>query len=120
MNIDEAIDHYAVEQPPKEDSRPKRRGWAPGNYGNTCLTCEHRFIGDKRATHCAECAYVDWEPKWRHRKGGLYQVRHHSAIIEATMMPAVVYEAQDGTLWVRPQSEFYDGRFTALEEEKAT
>jgi hypothetical protein len=73
--------------------------------------CEQTFTGDKRATQCADCAYTDWEPTHQHRNGGLYQLRHRQAMIEATMTPAVVYEGQDGTLWVRPQAEFHDGRF---------
>lgn len=39
------------------DSRPKRGFWAPGNYVNTCVRCDCTFIGDKRAVHCADCAY---------------------------------------------------------------
>lgn len=43
----------------KQDSRPKRHGWAPGYYMNTCLKCEEGFIGDKRARTCADCAYAE-------------------------------------------------------------
>lgn len=41
----------------KQDSRPFCRGWAPGAYTGTRLTCNEAFIGDKRATQCADCAY---------------------------------------------------------------
>lgn len=42
----------------KRDSRPQRFGWAPGNYCATCLECDAKFIGDKRALQCADCAYA--------------------------------------------------------------
>ncbi len=45
----------------KEDKRPQQGGWAPGEYINKCLICECQFIGDKRARHCADCAYDRWE-----------------------------------------------------------
>jgi hypothetical protein len=97
-----------------EDSRPKRKNWAPGTYWCSCRVCEEAFTGDKRAIQCADCAYTDWEPTHQHRKtDGLYQLRHR-AVIEETMTPAVVYEGQDGTLWVRPATEFFDGRFAEL------
>lgn len=38
--------------------RPARGGWAPGGYFCTCRTCQGSFIGDKRATSCADCAYA--------------------------------------------------------------
>lgn len=99
----------------KQDDRPHRRAWAPGGYTCTCTTCSAEFIGDKRALSCADCAYQDWKPTHRHGKTGhLYRLVHHAATIEATMTPAVIYEGQDGTLWVRPQAEFHDGRFATL------
>ena len=39
------------------DSRPKRRGWAPGRYMCGCVFCGEPFVGDKRAIECAACAY---------------------------------------------------------------
>ena len=59
---------------------------------------------------------------YRHRKGGLYFVKL-IARIESTLEPAVVYvpyrEPGDpplrvGDAWVRPLSEFTDGRFTRV------
>lgn len=42
----------------KQDTRPRRRGWAPGNYLCDCHNCHHIFFGDKRAIECADCAYT--------------------------------------------------------------
>ncbi|WP_316200870.1 MULTISPECIES: hypothetical protein [unclassified Bradyrhizobium] len=39
------------------DKRPKLHGWAPGDYISRCFSCDEQFIGDKRAIHCADCAY---------------------------------------------------------------
>jgi hypothetical protein len=39
------------------DYRPRRNGWAPGGYICQCTLCCKDFIGDKRAIHCAPCAY---------------------------------------------------------------
>lgn len=56
----------------------------------------------------------DREPTHRHLKtGGLYRVLLKGKI-EADLTEAVAYEAQDGTVWIRPAAEFYDGRFAAL------
>lgn len=41
----------------KIDNRPKLGWWAPGEYFNKCRICDLFFIGDKRAGHCADCAY---------------------------------------------------------------
>lgn len=43
----------------KEDKRPKRGSWAPGNYFSKCMQCDSLFVGDKRALWCADCAYKD-------------------------------------------------------------
>lgn len=53
-----------------EDMRPQRYGWAPGNYMCRCggVGCKDKsredqlFIGDKRATMCADCAYALPDP----------------------------------------------------------
>ncbi len=39
------------------DERPPKAGWATGNYSNKCSLCGNMFTGDKRAFHCADCAY---------------------------------------------------------------
>ena len=40
-----------------QDSRPRRKMWAPGGYVCKCLDCGCQFVGDKRAISCADCAY---------------------------------------------------------------
>lgn len=59
---------------------------------------------------------MKWEPTHRHRKGGLYRVlmRGPQVRIEATAELAVIYDDAEGNVWVRPASEFDDGRFTLL------
>jgi hypothetical protein len=42
----------------KEDSRPARGSWAPGDYVKHCRKCGEQFMGDKRAGSCADCAYA--------------------------------------------------------------
>ena len=45
----------------KHDTRPGRGLWAPGEYLCACVQCSDPFIGDKRAGHCADCAYsTEW------------------------------------------------------------
>jgi len=41
----------------KVDDRAPKGGWAIGPYLNTCRQCGSDFLGDKRAWHCADCAY---------------------------------------------------------------
>ena len=41
----------------KLDKRPKKNYWAPGDYTGRCVDCGCWFMGDKRATQCADCAY---------------------------------------------------------------
>ena len=55
---------------------------------------------------------------YRHiKRGTIYRVVTFG-IIEATAAPAVVYQAQDnyGAIWIRPTSEFCDGRFEPVTE----
>lgn len=53
-------------------------------------------------------------PTHRHRKGGLYRLIAR-ARIEATLEPCAVYvSVTDDLVWVRPEAEFGDGRFTRL------
>lgn len=41
-----------------DDKRPQRGAWAPGGYSCHCLKCFCAYLGDKRSTMCAECAYA--------------------------------------------------------------
>jgi hypothetical protein len=41
----------------KRDKRPARGRWAPGNHIHHCKECDVRFIGERLATTCADCAY---------------------------------------------------------------
>lgn len=50
---------------------------------------------------------------YKHKKtGGYYTLVSRNAKIEATLEPVCVYRSlKDNTIWVRPESEFFDGRF---------
>ena len=54
---------------------------------------------------------------YRHKKtGGLYTEMARGKL-EADLTPMVIYRAhKDGTVWVRPVSEFDDGRFEKVIE----
>ena len=53
---------------------------------------------------------------WRHRKGGLYEIIGFG-IDENTMKPVVIYHGcrDIGSVWTRPCTEFFDGRFVREE-----
>lgn len=57
-------------------------------------------------------SHPDEAPLWRHTNGFLYRITGF-CIIEKGMVPAVMYERYQaaGPTWVRPCSEFFDGRF---------
>lgn len=42
----------------KQSDLPQRGAWAPGKYLHKCSTCSEKFMGDKRALTCADCAYA--------------------------------------------------------------
>lgn len=73
------------------------------------------YLAAVAAVHDDRCPLAG--SRWVHRNGGRYVVVS-KCIIEATLTPAVAYEA-DGEpaswTWVRPLSEFLDGRFTRVE-----
>ena len=56
-----------------------------------------------------------FKPTHKHKKGRFYQVIGEG-YVEATMERAVIYKNDLGILWIRPSEEFYDGRFTPVEE----
>lgn len=47
----------------KQDARPQRYSWAPGEYLCTCFSCKSHFAGDKRSGLCADCAYALPDPE---------------------------------------------------------
>lgn len=51
--------------------------------------------------------------EWKHRKGGLYTIIGFG-LIEADLTPSVIYGDHNGNIWVRPCSEFFDGRFERI------
>lgn len=57
-----------------------------------------------------------WKPTHRHRKGGRYRVLARGKM-EADLRTVVVYDDPEGNVWVRPESEFDDGRFTPAPQE---
>jgi hypothetical protein len=54
----------------KVDTRSARRAWAPGDYLGKCVDCRQRYLGDKRAYLCADCAYKGWRPTHRYGPSG--------------------------------------------------
>jgi hypothetical protein len=55
-------------------------------------------------------------PQWRHKKrGGTYTEMGRATFQMAGInddMKVVIYQSNmDGAMWVRPESEFFDGRF---------
>ncbi len=44
-------------KPSNNQQRPAKGKWSPGTYQCRCIRCNRMFIGDKRATVCADCAY---------------------------------------------------------------
>jgi hypothetical protein len=54
--------------------------------------------------------------RWRHVKRGTTYTVIDNGVVESTMTTCVVYRAHaDGTVWVRPLSEFLDGRFVQID-----
>lgn len=103
-------------------------GYAPGNYYCRCCTCTRYFEGDKRSTNCEACARnaaalpikkavaqppVIFAPTHRHLKtGGLYKVLY-SGLIEKDLTTVIIYQGDDGIVWVRPFKEFIE-KFESL------
>ena len=90
---------------------PKRiwpvRGFAPGGYFCDCLTCRRRFMGDKRASECAECA-LTW-----------FAAEHERILAEKDAQNARLLAIEDmlvKTAMLSAAVEFKNGRKAALEE----
>lgn len=49
------------------------------------------------------------------KTGGMYELLH-IAVTSDTLKPAVVYQNDDGVIFVRLASEFFDGRFEPVIE----
>ncbi len=45
--------------------------------------------------------------KFRHYKGGLYELVCE-ATLESDLSPMIVYRAQDGSIWTRPKTVFFE------------
>jgi hypothetical protein len=59
--------------------------------------------------------FGSWYPTHRHRNGNRYMlVWKGDAFIENGMVPAVIYAEESGRIWIRPEAEFFDGRFTPI------
>jgi hypothetical protein len=55
--------------------------------------------------------FMQCAPTHRHIKSnGLYE-KLHEGLLEATLQPVTIYRDESGQVWVRPTSEFEDGRF---------
>ncbi|MEL6570227.1 MAG: DUF1653 domain-containing protein [Pseudomonadota bacterium] len=54
-----------------------------------------------------------WAATHRHRKGGLYRLIDQG-VYEPDRSLVAIYDDAEGTVWVRPWSEFQDGRFTPV------
>lgn len=105
----------------KNDDRPHRNGWAPGEYTCICQECDKRFWGDKRAILCADCAYKGWRPTHRHGEtGALYRMIYSNATLADDKVVGrrlSVCEAQDGSIVIFNSEEFYQGYFAKLSKE---
>ena len=56
----------------------------------------------------------EWCPTHRHRKGGFYR-KIGEGIWEPDRSVVILYDDAQGRVWVRPESEFEDGRFIPIE-----
>jgi hypothetical protein len=45
--------------------------------------------------------------RYRHYKGGVYELVCE-AVLEADHTPVMVYRGEDGRIWVRPKSAFFE------------
>ncbi len=71
---------------------------------------------EQRTINGEKIGFPDGSKLWRHIKtDGIYAVLC-PAVIEAGTVPAVLYSKSggDGTVWVRPVTEFLDGRFEVM------
>jgi hypothetical protein len=74
-----------------------------------------------KAGPIVELSKRDAGMKFKHRKRGTSYTVLGRAVLQTNQpvsdeQEVVVYAGADGRLWVRPVSEFYDGRFEKLGE----
>ena len=48
---------------------------------------------------------------WEHQKTKEVYMIIGFGLIEKTLEPSVVYQSSQGQIWIRPATEFFDGRF---------
>lgn len=78
------------------------------------LTAKHRVIVDYKVNE------PDLYKKWLHVKSGNVYWVDYVAYNEKDLSPVIIYRSSkgDGLIWSRPASEFFDGRFEVINEEK--
>jgi hypothetical protein len=45
--------------------------------------------------------------KYRHYKGGIYEIISEARLESEPTVVMVVYKAEDGVIWTRPRNEFF-------------
>jgi hypothetical protein len=46
--------------------------------------------------------------KYRHYKGGIYEIINEARLESEPTVVMVVYKAEDGVIWTRPRDEFFE------------
>lgn len=73
-----------------------------------------RWFTDLKTRLRSAWRYLFWEPTHIHLKtcGGYRVLR--KARLEKTLEVMIVYESRSGMVWIRPENEFFDGRFQKI------
>lgn len=97
---------YEIIIPKEEPKQYPIGGYAPGNYTCKCVTCEKKFVGDKRAVQCESCAILTTkeEPKKEMLEEAStnyanYNLQLHNAIKEAVKFGAKWQQEQNKNLY---------------------